>query len=1348
MLTQENQREITATIREIRRELQQAGVLGKVKEKLDLLQDFVGKNQSGEKPADATELFIKERQRLSAIFQEMRTCTDIDTLLTTTTNLIRDSLQVERVLIYQFEDEKKGKVIAESLSTGWTPTKGETLPAVCFGGDEAAAYEEKKTIILANVGENGLTPYQTQLLEKFQVKSSIALPIFQKTKVWGLLVAQQCANVSKWEETDINLLENITRELRLFIEAKELENELEKQLTRGAGLVKVVQSIQAYSELPKIFKTITRETRQILQADRVIVYQFKPDFSGEVIAESAGAEWISVIQLQQVDEELFSTSMSEEEQCYLKNLALSTAKGQGLDADTYLKNTQGGKYTKGKKYSVINNVSTEIMSQCYRESLEKYQAKAYIIVPIYQNEKIWGLFAAYQNSSPRNWQQSEVNMMLQLSGTLGMALQQVKQIEQLQAQSEQMQVVNEQERVTANIINRIRESLELDSIFKNTTQEVRQLLKADRVGVYRFNSDFSGEFITESVATGWVSVIQEQKMDASLCNDLSQEEKCTMKDWGGNANIADTYFQETAGGGYTRGVRFKKVDDIYQAGFSPCYINVLEKYQCRAYIIVPIFQEDKLWGLFAAYQNSGVRNWQKWEVEIMIKISAQLSIAVQQAEYVEKLEKTAKLERGLAAIADRMRRSREPQVIFDTATQEARRLLAVERCVIYRFNPDWSGEFISESTTGGWVKLMKTMPYVLDTYLQETEGGRYQNNQCLAVDDIYKAGHDRCHVELLEQFEAKAYAIAPIFVGEKLWGLLAMYQNSTPRQWQEMEVNALKQIGAQIGSLIQEVGYIDQLRIQSEDLAKVAQRESNFIRLLAKINQKIIEQSQQKLNLESLFKTSCQELRKLLKADRVAVIQFQQNWIMKVLQEDVATGYTKLVASEAGIIEDPDIQETEGGEYAKHKNLVINDIYNAEISGFEFEFLETIGSKACAIIPIFKSNQLWGLLATYQANTRSWEEGEVRLLYQATQQLEVSIQLAEYLARVDQQSLELFNAVEREKAAKEEIQQRVIDLLTAVQATSIGDLTVRANVTEDEVGTIAAAYNITLDSLREIIMQVQSAALQVADTTSNNNTAIEKLADQAKKQFEELYQALDQIQEMVNATEQTTNNAEAVNKALNQANQILNTGDVQMNKTVDSILSIRSTVQETSKRVKRLRESSQKISKVVSVIGDFAKQTNLLALNAALEATRAGEYGKGFAVVADEVRNLAHQSAEATTEIEKLVQEIQEETQEVATAMDTGIKQVIDGTSLVNETRQSLNEIVAATAEIDTLVEGIINATNIQTQQAESVTNVMTQVASISQETAENSLKISSSFQELLAMAQQLQASAGQFKVN
>jgi methyl-accepting chemotaxis protein PixJ len=280
------------------------------------------------------------------------------------------------------------------------------------------------------------------------------------------------------------------------------------------------------------------------------------------------------------------------------------------------------------------------------------------------------------------------------------------------------------------------------------------------------------------------------------------------------------------------------------------------------------------------------------------------------------------------------------------------------------------------------------------------------------------------------------------------------------------------------------------------------------------------------------------------------------------------------------------------------------------------------------------------------------------------------------------------------------------------------------------------------------VKQVQTASRQVAQTSQESASSITGLAGQAQEQFQSLGRALEQIQTMVSSTKAVGMNAQQVDVAVQQTNQTVREGDAAMNRTVDGIMDIRETVAETSKRLKRLSESSQKVSRVVNLISNFTTQTQLLALNAAIEATRAGEYGRGFVVVADEVRSLARQSAEATTEISQLVQEIQEGTAEVSTVMEKSIQQVAAGTSMVHDTRQNLNAIVDATAQISQLVAGITQATQVQTQQFQSVTQTMTEVAAIANKTTEDSTEISTSFKELLTMAQNLQASADQFKVD
>jgi methyl-accepting chemotaxis protein PixJ len=387
-------------------------------------------------------------------------------------------------------------------------------------------------------------------------------------------------------------------------------------------------------------------------------------------------------------------------------------------------------------------------------------------------------------------------------------------------------------------------------------------------------------------------------------------------------------------------------------------------------------------------------------------------------------------------------------------------------------------------------------------------------------------------------------------------------------------------------------------------------------------------------------------------------------------------------------------------------------------------------------------------LAVYQnSSTRHWEESETNLLARIADQLGLALQQTEFLQQLQTQSSKLSEAATREKAAKELLQQRSIQLLMAVKPALKGDLTVRAPITEDEIGTIADAYNGTLQALQQIVLQVQSSSQQVAQTSTNSSTSLVGLTHLAKQQSDEITQALSDLQQMVNSTQAVVNNAQLVQIAVQQANKTVDSGDTAMNETVNAIQAIRETVAQTSKKIKRLSESSQKISKVVNLISSFATQTNVLALNAAIEATRAGEYGKGFAVVADEVRSLSRQSAAATIEIEKLVQEIQAETGEVAVAMETGIQQVVEGTNLVSETRQNLNAIVSATAEISQLIERITEATQIQMQQSGTVTQSMNDVAEIANKTFGESQEIAHVFQSLTGMAQDLLATATKFKV-
>jgi len=407
-----------------------------------------------------------------------------------------------------------------------------------------------------------------------------------------------------------------------------------------------------------------------------------------------------------------------------------------------------------------------------------------------------------------------------------------------------------------------------------------------------------------------------------------------------------------------------------------------------------------------------------------------------------------------------------------------------------------------------------------------------------------------------------------------------------------------------------------------------------------------------------------------------------------------------------------------------------------------------------AIRPIRRAATAVEKIGQGELDTRLEVQGEDELALLGANINKMTSQLQTFLQEQVQATEQAFALEQTERLAqeqrqlKESLQQRALELLMEVDPISKGDLTTRATVTADEIGTIADSYNATVANLRKIVIQVQSAASQVAQTTTSNEASVQGLSVEALRGAQEITVALVKVQEMAESVRLVAANAKLAEAALQQAQATVVEGDAAMNRTVDGFVAIRENAAETAKKVKRLGESSQKISAVVNLIGTFAAQTNLLALNASIEAARAGEEGRGFAVVANEVRALARQSAEATSEISQLVAGIQAETNEVVAAMEAGTEQVVVGTQLVDDTRQSLNKITATSAQINSLVEAIAQATVVQSLASESVTQTMTNAAAIADKTSSEASLVSSSFEELRMLAQALQEDVGKFKVS
>jgi len=1112
------------------------------------------------------------------------------------------------------------------------------------------------------------------------------------------------------------------------------------QLNTNTIFNRLANQILQTRNLEEIFRETTEDLRTILDCDRVAIYQFNHDWTGQFIADSADSQWLSLLDLQQ----RYPKIVDNVNACSVRDLAGTPY------VDTHLYQTNGGAFNRGEQYRVVNDIYEQGFSKCYLQVLETYQARAYAIVAIYHQGELWGLLAAYQNDRPRDWQEAEVQFLVRIGTLFGIAIQQFSYMQQIEARTAALETNANREKALNKIVDRIRQSQDLEAVFNVTTSEIRQLLRCDRVAIYRFDENWGGKFISESFDSQWVSVIEEQRNSPEIVENINA---CSIRDLG---SYTDTHLQQTRGGRFSRGEVYRVCNNIYTHNYSECYVRVLESYQAKAYVVVAIYQGSTLWGLLAAYQNDAPRDWQDAEVQLLLRIANQFSIAVQQSDYIqqvkasnEELQQRIAREQTLSKIIDRIRQSLGLQNLFDTTVREIRRFMQADRVGVFQFYPESGyddGEFVAEDVVAGYPSAIAAK--VHDHCFGNQYADKYVEGRIQAVADIYNADLSSCHIDILSQFEIRANLIVPLLVGGELWGLLCVHQCRQPRQWEEEDIQFLQQVASQFGVALQQTQYLREIETRKEQFDQRAKRESAIVQFSARLVNRFAELVQQNIEPRSLLQFATDEVRRILKADRVGVYRFHEDWSGEFIVESVGSDWPQLVGTELAKVQDTYLQENKGGRYAKKESLRVEDIYTVGHSACHVELLEKWGTRSYAIAPIFKGEALWGLLGVYQnSSPRQWEDSEMALLEQVGIQIGITFKLSDNFVQLREQETQLQAAAEREKTEREKLQKGALRILRAIEPSFRGDLTVRAPLSEDEMGTIADGYNTTIQSLRELVRRVKEVSSRISVTSQHSQTKVEELSVRARSQADQLESAIAQLQKTMTSTEAVTTDAQRVEQAVQEANRVVQAGDSQMERTVDGISEIRDTVSETAKKIKRLGEASQKISKVVSVIDNFATQTNLLALNASIEATRAGEYGKGFAVVADEVRSLAYQSAEATTEIEQLVEEIQGGTNEVTEAMEVGIAQVVQGTELVNETRESLSAIVTATSKISEIVEEITRASAVQSDNSQDLTHAITEVAEIARHTTQSATEMSESFQNLLTTSEELQTSVSQFKV-
>ncbi|MDP3743912.1 MAG: methyl-accepting chemotaxis protein [Methylotenera sp.] len=329
----------------------------------------------------------------------------------------------------------------------------------------------------------------------------------------------------------------------------------------------------------------------------------------------------------------------------------------------------------------------------------------------------------------------------------------------------------------------------------------------------------------------------------------------------------------------------------------------------------------------------------------------------------------------------------------------------------------------------------------------------------------------------------------------------------------------------------------------------------------------------------------------------------------------------------------------------------------------------------------------------------------------------------------------------------QENQEAVLQLLDEMGDLADGDLTVKAEVRDNIAGAIADSINYTIDSLRDLVVEINRATEQVTSATSVAQDTSEQLLSAAETQATQITQTTDAVNDMTRSILQVSSNAAQASQVAQRSLEAAIQGSQAVQNTISGMNEIRTQIQETSKRIKRLGESSQEISEIVELISDITEQTNILALNAAIQAASAGEAGRGFTVVAEEVQRLAERSSEATKQISAIVKTIQTDTHGAVAAMEKSTEGVVEGARVADAAGQALTEIEAVTTNLAHLIQSISTATNAQTESATTVANNMQMIQEITTQTTQGTKLTADSVGQLTSLAEELRDSVAGFKL-
>ena len=523
---------------------------------------------------------------LQFITHQVRKTLDPEQILQTAVQGARRLLETDRALVYKFQDNWHAKAIAEDTLTQQIPVLGNFGSEDPFAAKYVNLYREGEFQAISDLEQVALGADYIDFWQQLQVRALIIVPILidrgtnRESQLWGTIVTHACGHPRQWQEWEVRLLGQLADRIAIALQQAQLYNRSLAQTQQEQLLCLVSNQIYSTLDLNTILQTAVREVRRFLKTDRVAIYQFSEILGQETLVEDVGDPWPSMVEIAR-----HSARLDLSDRQFLERLAVRS-----------------------------EAISPIITSQSYSNHLGEWQE----VIPF-----LWGLMVVHECKSPRNWNPEEIDFLDRIVEKVAIAIQQAQLYRHAQERARR-------EKVLRAITHQIRRSLNVKEILQTTVSEVRKLLATDRVVIYQFKKDLTGEIVVEDLLSPWPSLLMDK--------------------------ISDNCFGEEQTRLYLQG-KIRAIDDIHHANLDSCHQQFLASLQVKANLIVPIVicskspsksddvednVERDLWGLLIAHECHQTRQWTLEEQNLLSQLAEQIAIALQQSRLYDRSRRQAR----------------------------------------------------------------------------------------------------------------------------------------------------------------------------------------------------------------------------------------------------------------------------------------------------------------------------------------------------------------------------------------------------------------------------------------------------------------------------------------------------------------------------------------------------------------------------------------------------------------------------------------------------------------------------------------------------------------------------------